>query len=134
MPRVVVINHVTLDGVMQAPGRPDEDTRGGFEHGGWASSRMSGDEAMSCAMDARMASSSGVLFGRRTYDDLLSYWNSQDSPFKGRAEQCPQVRRLADAERTAAVAEHHAAARRHRPCRGGAQAGAGPGAARHGQR
>jgi dihydrofolate reductase len=34
--RVVVINNVTLDGVMQAPGRPDEDTRGGFEHGGWA--------------------------------------------------------------------------------------------------
>jgi hypothetical protein len=35
MRRVVVINNVTLDGVMQAPGRPDEDTRGGFEHGGW---------------------------------------------------------------------------------------------------
>jgi hypothetical protein len=36
MGRVVVINHVTFDGVMQAPGRPDEDRRGGFEHGGWA--------------------------------------------------------------------------------------------------
>jgi hypothetical protein len=36
MSRVVVNNSVTLDGVMQAPGRPDEDLRGGFEHGGWA--------------------------------------------------------------------------------------------------
>jgi hypothetical protein len=37
MSKVVVINHVTLDGVMQAPGRPEEDTRDGFTHGGWAS-------------------------------------------------------------------------------------------------
>ena len=36
MRRIVVMNHVTLDGVMQAPGRADEDPRGGFEHGGWA--------------------------------------------------------------------------------------------------
>ena len=36
MSRVVVLNQVTLDGVMQGPGRPDEDTRDGFEHGGWA--------------------------------------------------------------------------------------------------
>jgi hypothetical protein len=36
MSKVVVINNLTLDGVMQAPGRPDEDLRGGFEHGGWA--------------------------------------------------------------------------------------------------
>jgi dihydrofolate reductase len=82
MTRIVVINHLTLDGVMQAPGRPDEDRRGGFQHGGWASSGMLGDEAVGAAMGARMASSSGLLFGRRTYDDLLSYWNSQDSPFK----------------------------------------------------
>jgi hypothetical protein len=36
MSRVVVFEHLTLEGVMQAPGRPDEDRRGGFEHGGWA--------------------------------------------------------------------------------------------------
>jgi hypothetical protein len=36
MGKVIVMNGLTLDGVMQAPGRPDEDTRGGFEHGGWA--------------------------------------------------------------------------------------------------
>src|SRR5215204_26346 len=90
MPRIVVINHLTLDGVMQAPGRPDEDTRGGFEHGGWASSRMSGDAVIGAAMDARMAASSGLLLGRRTYDDLLSYWNSQDSPFKDALNNAPK--------------------------------------------
>ncbi|MGH3082175.1 MAG: dihydrofolate reductase family protein [Gaiellaceae bacterium] len=90
MPRIVVINHLTLDGVMQAPGRPDEDTRGGFEHGGWASSRMFGDEVIGAAMGARMAASSGLLLGRRTYDDLLSYWNSQDSPFKDALNNAPK--------------------------------------------
>jgi acyl-coenzyme A thioesterase PaaI-like protein len=40
MSKVVVFNHLTLDGVMQAPGRADEDRRGGFKHGGWATARM----------------------------------------------------------------------------------------------
>jgi truncated hemoglobin YjbI/dihydrofolate reductase len=80
MSRIVVINHVTLDGVMQAPGRPDEDTRGGFEHGGW--SPPYGDEVMGAAMGARMAESGGLVLGRRTYEDLLGYWNTHtDSPF-----------------------------------------------------
>ena len=74
------MNHVTLDGVMQGPGRPDEDRRGGFEHGGWATPRS--DEVVGRAMGMRMASSGGLLFGRRTYEDLLSHWNSvPDSPF-----------------------------------------------------
>jgi dihydrofolate reductase len=78
--RIVVLNHVTLDGVMQAPGRPDEDRRGGFDHGGWAV--PGSDEAVGAAMGERMAASGGLLFGRRTYEDLLGYWNTQpDSPF-----------------------------------------------------
>jgi dihydrofolate reductase len=78
--RIVIMNHVTLDGVMQGPGRPDEDRRGGFEHGGWATPRS--DEVVGRAMGMRMASSGGLLFGRRTYEDLLSHWNSvPDSPF-----------------------------------------------------
>jgi dihydrofolate reductase len=80
MSRVVVLNHVTLDGVMQAPGRSGEDTRDGFRHGGW--SPPYGDDVMGQAMGARMMQSGGLLFGRRTYEDLLTYWNSQtDSPF-----------------------------------------------------
>ena len=78
--KLVVMNHVTLDGVMQAPGRADEDTRGPFEHGGWAAPNS--DEALERAMGEHMARSSGLLFGRRTYEDLLGYWNSiPDSPF-----------------------------------------------------
>jgi dihydrofolate reductase len=76
MPRVVVINHVTLDGVMQAPGRPDEDTRDGFAHGGWAIPYA--DEVMAKAMGERMARARGaLLLGRRTYEDLYGYWPKQ---------------------------------------------------------
>ena len=79
--RIVVMNHLTLDGVMQAPGRADEDTRGGFIHGGW--SPPYGDKVMGDVLGARMAQRGGaLLFGRRTYEDLLTHWNSQpDSPF-----------------------------------------------------
>jgi dihydrofolate reductase len=81
------MNHVTLDGVMQSPGRVDEDTRGGFTHGGWGA--LVGDEAageaFGTAMRERMEDGGGLrgwLFGRRTYEDLLSYWNRQpDRPF-----------------------------------------------------
>jgi len=83
MGRIVVMNHVTLDGVMQGPGRADEDTRGGFTQGGWA--HLSAGDAAARAMGERMAAGGGLvgwLFGRRTYEELLSYWNQQsDSPF-----------------------------------------------------
>ena len=78
--KVVVIEHVTLDGVMQAPGRPDEDKRGGFEHGGWAHART--DEVMGRQMGERMAKGGPLLFGRRTYEDFLSFWpNQTDNPY-----------------------------------------------------
>ena len=79
--RIVVINHVTLDGIMQSPGRPDEDTRGGFRHGGWAN--PGNDPAMFQAIGERMAKpGGGLLFGRRSYEDILTSWNSQGGPFK----------------------------------------------------
>jgi dihydrofolate reductase len=80
MSRVVVINHVTLDGVMQAPGRPDEDIRDGFTHGGWSAPNVDG--VMMDALGARMSEGNGLLLGRRSYEDMLGYWNTQDSPFK----------------------------------------------------
>ena len=79
--RVVVVNHVTLDGVMQAPGRPDEDTRGGFGHGGWATERN--DPGMVAAIGERMGQpNSGMLLGRRSYEDMLASWNERGGPFK----------------------------------------------------
>lgn len=79
--RIVVINHLTLDGVMQAPGRPDEDTRGGFSHGGWAN--PGNDGAMVQAIGERMAKSGGgLLLGRRSYEDMLAAWNARGGPYK----------------------------------------------------
>jgi dihydrofolate reductase len=80
MGKVIVMNAVTLDGVMQAPGRPDEDTRDGFEHGGWAGPYS--DEAMVAKMGERMGGEHAFLFGRWTYEQLLTTWNARGGPFK----------------------------------------------------
>lgn len=86
--RIVVINHVTLDGVMQGPGRPDEDTRDGFTHGGWA--EANNDDVMAAAWGRRLSASGGLLLGRRTYQDVLAYWNTQDSPFRDALNNAPK--------------------------------------------
>jgi dihydrofolate reductase len=88
MSRVVVINHLTLDGVMQAPGRREEDMRGGFARGGWAGPNV--DEVVNAALGARMPRSRGLLLGRRSYEDMLGYWNTQDSPFKDMLNSAPK--------------------------------------------
>ena len=80
MGKVIVMNQLTLDGVMQGPGRPDEDTRDAFERGGWAVPRS--DDAMAAKMGERMGGDFAFLFGRRTYEDLLASWNAQGGPFK----------------------------------------------------
>ena len=80
MGKVVVMNHLTLDGVMQGPGRPDEDTRDGFARGGWGV--QGGDGAIVGKMGERMGEDRAFLFGRRTYEDLLSTWNARGGPFK----------------------------------------------------
>ena len=80
MPEVTVFTSLTLDGVMQAPGRPDEDTRGGFSHGGWA--RAYNDPVMASVAAEGMADTGPILLGRRTYEDFHSYWPHQtDNPF-----------------------------------------------------
>ncbi len=75
MSRVVVTNSVTLDGVMQAPGRPDEDTRGGFARGGWAVPYS--DPEMMRLMGEAMSQTGSLLFGRRTYEDFAGFWPHQ---------------------------------------------------------
>ena len=80
MSKVIVTNHLTLDGVMQAPGRPDEDLRGAFEHGGWATPNT--DEVMGRVMGEGMAQGGPLLLGRRTYEDFYDFWPKQkDNPF-----------------------------------------------------
>ncbi|MEU1105094.1 dihydrofolate reductase family protein [Streptomyces tibetensis] len=87
--RIVVINHVTLDGIMQGPGRADEDTRDGFTHGGWAAERGA-DDVITAAWGRRLAAGSGYLLGRRTYSDVLAHWNTQDSPFRDALNSAPK--------------------------------------------
>ena len=83
MAKVIMMNWVTLDGVMQVPGRPDEDTRDGFEHGGWG--MPYGDEATVAKMGERMGGDRAFLFGRRTYEDLLASWNAKGAPSRMRS-------------------------------------------------
>ena len=80
MGTLVVNASLTLDGVMQAPGRADEDTRGGFEHGGWA--QPYNDPVMGSVAAEGMANTGPLLFGRRTYEDFYAFWPHQtDNPF-----------------------------------------------------
>jgi dihydrofolate reductase len=80
MPKIVAVVSLTLDGVMQAPGRPDEDRRDGFEHGGWAAPYF--DPVMMKTMGEGMAEGGPLLFGRRTYEDFYKVWpGRKDNPF-----------------------------------------------------
>jgi dihydrofolate reductase len=80
MGQITVVNHVSLDGVMQAPGRGDEDPRGGFARGGWA--QAGNDPVMGRAMADGMGRGNALLLGRRTYEDFAAYWPRQtDNPF-----------------------------------------------------
>ncbi len=80
MSKVVVVNNVTLDGVMQAPARPDEDRRGGFTRGGWA--LPYNDEVMAQRMGRNMSQGGSLLLGRRTYEDFYRVWPKRtDNPY-----------------------------------------------------
>jgi len=78
MATISVFQSVTLDGVMQGAGRPDEDTRGGFTHGGWAAG-YGDDVSMQFAAEG-MRQEGALLFGHRTYTDLLGFWTSMTEP------------------------------------------------------
>ena len=81
MGRLVVTNYVTLDGVMQGPGHPDEDRRGGFEHGGWAPPYS--DSVMGEKMGEGIAKTGALLFGRWTYEKFAKVWPDRpdDDPY-----------------------------------------------------
>jgi dihydrofolate reductase len=75
MGRIVVTNHVTLDGVMQSPAAAEEDTRGGFGRGGWAPPYS--DEVMGAVMAEGMAKEGSLLLGRHTYEHFAAFWPQQ---------------------------------------------------------
>ena len=77
MRKVVVLSFISLDGVMQAPGGPDEDTYGGFKYGGWTFPYF--DEFAGNIMTEQMSMPFDLLLGRKTYDIFAAYWPKQDS-------------------------------------------------------
>jgi dihydrofolate reductase len=72
MRRVIVLEHVSLDGVIQAPGGPDEDTSGGFTHGGWIAPYA--DAILGTALRKQMNLPFDLLLGRKTYEIWAPYW------------------------------------------------------------
>ncbi|MCE1165753.1 MAG: dihydrofolate reductase family protein [Bacteroidetes bacterium] len=80
MRKIIVLSFITLDGVMQAPGGPDEDTAGGFEYGGWVAPYF--DEAGGGLMDKQLKPAD-LLLGRKTYDIFASYWPSHGDIWPG---------------------------------------------------
>ncbi len=90
MRKLVVTTFTTLDGVMQAPGGPDEDRDGGFEQGGWSVGYW--DELMGGVADEVHLAAGAVLFGRRTYEILAGYWPhvGDDEPLAAKLNAVPK--------------------------------------------
>jgi dihydrofolate reductase len=82
--RIILSDFMSLDGVVQAPGGPEEDTDGGFEHGGW-SGPFFDVEAMGSAIDEVMGATDALLFGRRTWQVMAAAWPARaGDPFADR--------------------------------------------------
>jgi dihydrofolate reductase len=77
MSSIVVINFISLDGVIQAPLRADEDADGGFVHGGWVQPYM--DETVATFMGDATSKAAGMLLGRRTYENFVEDWKQVDA-------------------------------------------------------
>jgi dihydrofolate reductase len=90
MRKLIVNEFLSLDGVMQAPGAPDEDRSGGFEHGGWQ--RQYFDDVFLGIVSESMAQTGGFVFGRRTYEIMAAHWPFQpdDDPFAPTLNDLPK--------------------------------------------
>jgi len=78
MRKLIVLTFVTLDGVMQAPGGPEEDLSGGFKYGGWSMALF--DDAVGQAMGEQMGHPFDLLLGRKTYDIFAGFWPHATDP------------------------------------------------------
>lgn len=81
MRKIVVLSFITLDGVMQGPGGPEEDTSGGFTYGGWTVPYF--DEALGEVMAKQMSNRSDLLLGRKTYEIFAAYWPQHEADWPG---------------------------------------------------
>ena len=90
MGKLIVTEFVTLDGVAQAPGAPDEDGDGGFTHGGWQAPLL--DEESGKILFEQARSMDALLLGRRTYDIFANYWPTapEEIPFTGLLNSVPK--------------------------------------------
>jgi dihydrofolate reductase len=80
MRKIIVLSFITLDGVMQAPGGPEEDTSGGFKYGGWTASY--GDEVFGKVLEKHMQPAD-LLLGRKTFGIFASYWPEHENGWPG---------------------------------------------------
>ncbi len=85
MRKIIVLEFMSLDGVIQAPGGPEEDTSGDFKYGGWTAPYF--DEVSRQEMDKQMKATSALLLGRKTYDIWVNYWPEH-------TEMWPQVNKI----------------------------------------
>jgi dihydrofolate reductase len=83
MSKVVVLSFITLDGVMQAPGGPEEDTSGGFKYGGWTVPYFQEDEALGNVMAEQMSGPFALLLGRKTFEIFAAYWPQHAADWPG---------------------------------------------------
>ena len=81
MRKIIVLSFLTLDGVMQAPGGPEEDTSGGFKYGGWTVPYF--DEFSGKVMGEQMSNHSDLLLGRKTYEIFAGYWPGHENNWPG---------------------------------------------------
>ena len=90
MRKLTIVEFLSLDGVMQAPGSPDEDTEGGFRHGGWQ--RPYFDDVLGSTAAESMAATAGYLFGRKTYEKMAAYWPTapEDDPYARHLNATPK--------------------------------------------
>src|SRR5215469_11980532 len=77
MRKLIVLSFISLDGVMQAPGEPEEDTSGGFRYGGWIAPH--GDDVLDQAMLEQLKRPYDLVLGRKTYQIFAAYWPRQDN-------------------------------------------------------
>jgi len=87
MRKIVVLTFVTLDGVMQAPGGPEEDTAGDFAYGGWLVPHF--DEFIGNEMGEQMGQPFDLLLGRKTFELFASYWPHEESPINDATKYIP---------------------------------------------